>query len=212
MSTNETEQKSCEVIGDAFRSAFHDVSVQCNAVIALPSGFRNPTGEIDCVVVCNAGVFLFEIKGWKNTCVSREAVVGLEAKQWFLNSIVDGKFVKTPVRDPIAQGFEKQTEIRRHLDARIPLRSLVFLGGPNVVLHPQLPSAVVAAPDLPYFLRTVRSERKRDSKKTLDADGVALVSRLITGLSTGLTVEDHVRFIQQRKNSAIQAELSAQPA
>jgi hypothetical protein len=201
---NKTEQRSCNQIEQAFRSTFDDVLVMRNLVISLPDGFRLPTGEIDCVVVCNAGVFLFEVKGWQNTHVSREPIVGSDQKQWFLNSATGALFTKTPVRDPVAQGLEKTAEIRRHLDARISLRSLVFLGGPNVSVDARLPSSAITEADLPFLLRGMYSDSKRSNNRyrLLDVEGVDLVASLIHGLGEGNSIAGHMQSIMAARSTA----------
>jgi len=80
MNSGHIEEISCRRLEQAFRAAFDDVVIMPNLVISLTNGHRLPTAEIDCTVVCNSGVFLFEIKGWSDAHVSREVVVGQEAK------------------------------------------------------------------------------------------------------------------------------------
>jgi hypothetical protein len=208
---NKTEQRSCKLIEQAFRTTFDDVAVYDNLVISLPNGFRLPTGEIDCVVVCNAGVFLFEVKGWNNTHVSREPVVGSDQKQWFLNSAAGASFIKTQVRDPIAQGLEKTAEIRRHLDARVNLRSLVYLGGPNVSVDARLPSSAITEADLPFLLRGMYSDSKRSNNRyrLLDAEGVDLVASLIHGLGEGNSIAGHMQAVMAARSTSCEESVPA---
>ena len=71
MTRDNIEEFSCRRLEQAFRAAFDDVVMMPNLVISLTNGHRLPTAEIDCTIVCNSGVFLFEIKGWKDAHVSR---------------------------------------------------------------------------------------------------------------------------------------------
>ena len=71
MNSDNIEEFSCRRLEQAFRVAFYDVVMMPNLVISLTNGHRLPTAAIDCTIVCNSGVFLFEIKGWKDAHVSR---------------------------------------------------------------------------------------------------------------------------------------------
>ena len=209
MNSDHIEEISCRRLEQAFRAAFDDVVMMPNLVISLTDGFHLPTAEIDCVIVCNSGVFLFEIKGWQNAHVSREVVVGEEAKQWFLSFLKPcGEFVKTHKADPIGQGTEKHHEVRSRLPLYALLRSFVFLGGANLTIDPDLPSNVIIAEDLGYLVRVLKSEIKRKKSapnkpcySKLDSQKVEEVTQLLKDMAKGNTLEEHKRAAIARRES-----------
>jgi hypothetical protein len=215
MNSGHIEEISCRRLEQAFRAAFDDVVMMPNLVISLTNGHRLPTAEIDCTIVCNSGVFLFEIKGWSDAHVSREVVVGQEAKQWFLSFLKPGgEFAKTHKADPIVQGTEKHQEVRNRLPTCALLRSYVFLGGAKLTIDPDLPSNVITAGDLGYMVRILKSDTKRKKLtpnkpgySRLDSQQVEEVAQLLRDMAKGNTFEEHKRSAVASK--ARERELSA---
>jgi hypothetical protein len=215
MKSDNIEEFSCRRLEQAFRAAFDDVVVMPNLVISLTNGHRLPTAEIDCTIVCNSGVFLFEIKGWKDAHASREVVVGQDARQWFLSSMNHGgEITKMQRSDPIGQGTEKHLEVRSRLPSYALLRSFVFLGGANLTIDPDLPSNVVIAGDLGYLVRMLKSDTKRKKPtpnkpgySKLDAQKVEEVAQLLKDMAKGNSLEEHKRAAIASK--ARERELSA---
>ena len=209
MNSDNIEEFSCRRLEQAFRTAFDDVVMMPNLVISLTNGHRLPTAEIDCTIVCNSGVFLFEIKGWRDAHVSREVVVDQEAKQWFLSSLDHGgELTRMQRSDPIVQGTEKHQEVRNRLPKYALLRSFVFLGGANLTIDPDLPSNVIIAEDLGYLVRVLKSEIKRKKSapnkpcySKLDSQKVEEVTQLLKDMAKGNTLEEHKRAAIARRES-----------
>lgn len=195
----------------AFQKSFDDVRVFHNIVIPLPEGRILNTAEIDVLVVCNAGVFIFEVKAWRDAQVFRIAAPGSEKKQWVLGSR-NGQ--QTFVNDPVAQGAEKTIALRAALDERILTQYFVLLPGAGLDLEGTLPSSVLLSSDLGLATRTIRTNQRRSSKRfhTLDAEAVGLVCSMIENLTSGLHVADHVAAVIASKAAAAQRKesLSAQ--
>ena len=200
MNPQETEVFVTSQVQLAFEACFTDVRVFSSIVIPLPHAEHATTAEIDCLIVCNAGVYMFEIKNWRNTLVTREQTIGNDRKQWFLNNYPTRR---VPVADPISQGFEKYLELRRHLDERIHLRSYALICGENLQIAADMPACVLVLDDLPYLTRVLRSEVKRHNRcEFLDAECVALVAGLVEKLSHGMSHEEHVRTVMASKAAA----------
>ena len=192
MHVNPAEQHAAELLTAAFSRTFSDVRVLTGLVVALPPPARIPTGEFDCVVVCNAGVFVFEVKGWKN-CVVRRSQVG-ENKRWFL-SCKDRD--DHEVADPLAQGGEKYLGLRTYFPPRISIRYYVLLPEVGVELDPTLPAGVVTPGDLAYIARLVRSQTKSSkSHDGLDAEAVDLTARYLEELGSTHTLSEHIQNCQ----------------
>ena len=199
-SSEQTEWFASEKIRQAFEACFPDVRIFRNLVIPLPLSERNPTAEIDCLVVCNAGAFMFEIKNWNNTLVTREHVQrGM--KQWVLNNSGN---MKIKVSDPILQGSEKKYELRRHIDPKIALRSYALIVGRCVQISPDMSSCVLTLTDLPYMVRVIKSEIKHSRTNViLNHECVDILSEIIFDLSKDMSIAEHVQFIIDAKNANI---------
>jgi Nuclease-related domain len=187
----------------AFQKSFDDVRVFNNIVIPLPEGRNVNTAEIDALVVCNAGVFIFEVKSWRDAQVFRIAAPGSEKKQWVLGRR-NGQ--QTLVNDPVAQGAEKTIALRAALDERILTQYFVLLPGAGLDLEGTLPASVLLSSDLGLATRTIRTNQRRSNKRfhTLDSEAVGLVCSMIENLTTGLHVEDHVAAVIASKAAAAQ--------
>lgn len=200
MNSQETEMFATNKIRLAFEACYTDVRVFSNIVIPLPHGEHIRTAEIDCLIVCNSGVYMFEIKNWRNTLVTREQTVSNDRKQWFLNNYPTQR---VPVSDPIAQGCEKYAELRRHLDERIHLRSYAMICGENLQVAADMPACVLVLEDLPYLTRVLRSDVKRHNRcEFLDENCVAMVAEIVEKLSHGMSHEEHVRTVIASKAAA----------
>ena len=62
--SQESENFGCEQILNTFSSVFSDVRVMQNIIMPMDGFGYCPTAEFDVIVSCNAGVFVFEIKGY----------------------------------------------------------------------------------------------------------------------------------------------------
>jgi Nuclease-related domain len=188
MPVNSAEQHAAQLLTAAFSRTFADVRVLTGLVVPLPAPSRIPTGEFDSIVVCNAGIFVFEVKGWKN-CVVKRSQVG-DSKRWLV-SCQDRN--DHEVVDPLAQGGEKYAGLKTYLPPRISIRYYVLLPESGVELEPTLPAGVVLPGDLAYIARLVRSQTKSSkSHDALDAEAVDLTARYLQELGSTHTLSEHI--------------------
>ena len=152
MCINFAEQKASKLIRQAFTDCFDDVRVIDGLIIPMQESSRIPTGEFDTLVICNAGVFAFEVKNWNHASLFREQEKTF--KQWCLK-YANGEVKK--VCDPIAQGIEKRDSLTQLLALSHTARSYVFLPGNGLKIDPKMPAAVLGVKDLPYIPRFSRA-------------------------------------------------------
>lgn len=188
MFVNLSEQKAADYLENAFKREFKDVHVLNGVVLPLVDNPPIATGEFDSIVVCNGGVFLFEVKGWNGCSVFRKKVD--QKQQWFLENLSDGG--RRDVRDPVAQGGLKIVSMKSYLLPQISVRSYVFLPEDNVYLGDGIPTAVITLQDLPYVARICRSGTKSVKYQKLDADAVNAVVELISRLGGGHSMAEHL--------------------
>ncbi|UUZ66561.1 NERD domain-containing protein (plasmid) [Polaromonas sp. P1-6] len=193
MNTNRAEAHAAELLTAAFKRTFTDVVVLTGLIVSLPKPSRIPTGEFDCIVVCNAGMFVFEVKGWKN-CGVRRCKEGTR-NRWFLGC-KDRNDHEVP--DPLVQGCEKLTGLKSFLDPRIGIRYYVLLPEEGVELDPTLPAGVITSQELPYIPRLLRSQTKASkTHMMMDGETVDLLARYLQQLGEGHTLEEHIENCQR---------------
>lgn len=197
MYCNPSEAKADDYLRNAFQRTFEDVELLSGIILPLPAGYRLPTAEFDSIVICNAGLFLFEVKGWNKCFVGRETVG--DSKQWFLRN---RNQTVTVVKDPIAQGHEKLMGLKAYIDPRIAIRYYVLLPEGGVELDPTLPAGVITAQDLPYIPRLLRSQAKASKTTTvMDGDLVRSLARHIRQMAARSSMADHIESCQKFHDS-----------
>ena len=146
---------------------------------------RIPTGEFDTVVVCQAGVFAFEVKNWNHASLFREQEK--TTKQWCLR-YGNGEVKK--VCDPIAQGIEKRESLTQLLALTCAARSYVFLPGNDLRIDPKMPATLLGIKDLPYIPRLSKSLTRKSQR--ISATTVNEYADKLIASSQGLTLADHI--------------------
>jgi hypothetical protein len=195
-SPNEAESLGVQQLVSAFGPVFPNFRVLRNLVIPMPEGSPVRTAEFDAVVVCESGVYLFEIKGWRNAYVYREKTDDAPSR-WFLRS--QGCAVATEVMDPAAQGGRKTTFLRKLLPERMKLHYYVLLPCDGVELEGRMPAAIITSSDLPYVARLIRSSVRTSRASTpLDAEAIELTVQMLFSLQGDLTLDEHIRNCQAR--------------
>ena len=63
---NDSEDLARQMLKDAFEREFKHVRVLSNNILPTPQGSKVASCEIDVCVVCEGGVFIFEVKPWAN--------------------------------------------------------------------------------------------------------------------------------------------------
>ena len=165
-------------LASAFSPAFSHLRILRDLVIPMPEGHAARTARIDAVVVCETGIYLFEIKPWRNAFVYRKKS-GQSPPRWFLR--LDGCKSAREVKDPAWQGGRKTTQLRSLLPDDLRLQYFVLLPCEGIELEGVMPAAVITQQDLPYIARLVRNHgRTARTYRLLDAEGIdRTVQRLL---------------------------------
>jgi hypothetical protein len=178
-------------LASAFSPAFSHLRILRNLVIPMPEGCIVRTARIDAVLVCETGVYLFEIKAWRNAFVYRKKSDEAPPR-WFLR--LNGCTRAREVKDPAWQGGRKTTQLRSLLPEDLRLQYFVLLPCEGVELEGVMPAAVITQQDLPYIARLVRNNgRTARTYPLLDAQAVDRTVQRLLDIQGDLSIEDHMQ-------------------
>lgn len=189
---NKAEEVGFRLIERSFKHVFPAARILHNVI--LPMDDENSlieTAEYDTIVVCRAGVFLFEVKGYEHTHITFHTDNG--KKLWRLNSS-NGKY--TDVNDPLPSTFAKRSYLANSLDCIV--NHFVLLPFKTATIDPAIPSNVLLPNDLPFVARMVRTNAKYKDKYLDDAT-VYAISDSIEELSSNFTLEEHIENCRRYK-------------
>jgi len=174
----------------AFKPAFGRLHVLQNLIIPMYEGSAVPTARFDVALVCEAGVYLFEVKGWRNAVVYRKTSQALP--RWFLRQ--RDHSLAREVKDPAWQCGRKTTHLRSLLPPDLRVQYFVLLPFEGVELQGVMPTAVITPQDLPYIARVARSNgRSEHGYPLLDDAAIDRTLQLLADLQGDLTIDDHLR-------------------
>jgi len=180
----------------AFSPAFSHLRILRNLIIPMPEGSPVRTAQIDAVLVCETGIYLFEIKAWRNAFVYRKKS-DQAPPRWFLR--LQGCTRAREVKDPAWQGGPKTTQLRSLLSDDLRLQYFVLLPCEGVELEGVMPAAVITQQDLPYIARLVRNNgRTARTYPLLDAEAIDRTAQRLLDIQGNLSVEDHVQNCRER--------------
>ncbi|SAK96076.1 NERD domain-containing protein [Caballeronia glebae] len=114
-------------------------------------GTAFPTAEIDHLAITPFGVFVFETKNWSGR------IAPSNRPDTLTRTAPNGKAEDR--RSPIEQNRSKIRFLREQLPAMWPVAGAGLFVSPGVILHPELPTDLLALDDLPHWLRSKRAER-----------------------------------------------------
>jgi hypothetical protein len=178
-------------LADAFSPAFSHLRILRDLVIPMPEGCAVRTAKIDAVLVCETGVYLFEIKSWRNAFVYRKKSEQTPPR-WFLR--LHGCSRAREVKDPAWQGGRKTTQLRSLLPDDLRLQYFVLLPCEGIELEGVMPAAIITQQDLPYIARLVRNNgRTARTYRLMDADAIDRTAQFLLGIQGDLTIEAHLR-------------------
>ena len=178
-------------LASAFSPTFSYLRILRNLIIPMPESHTVPTARIDAVLVCETGVYLFEIKAWRNAFVYRKKAQQ-SPPRWFLR--LHGDKNAREVKDPAWQGGRKTTQLRSLLSDELRLQYFVLLPCEGIELEGVMPAAVITQHDLPYIARLVRNNgRLARNYPLLDEQGIDRTVQRLLEIQGGLTLEDHLR-------------------
>ncbi|NVM87029.1 hypothetical protein FHT32_000652 [Variovorax sp. SG517] len=183
-----------------FQPTFGRMHVLRDLVIPMYEGSAVPTARFDVALVCEAGLYLFEVKGWRNAVVYRKTSAHA-VPRWFLRQ--HGHSLAREVKDPAWQCGRKTTHLRSLLPSELRVQYFVLLPFDGVELEGVMPSVVVTPQDLPYIARVARNNgRSEQGYPMLDAAAIDRTLQLLTDLQGDLTVDDHMRNCRDRNTHA----------
>jgi hypothetical protein len=183
-------------LASAFSPAFSHLRILRNLIIPMPEGSVVRTAKIDAVLVCETGVYLFEIKAWRNAFVYRKKSDEAPPR-WFLR--LQGCTRAREVKDPAWQGGRKTTQLRSLLSDDLRLQYFVLLPCEGVELEGVMPAAVITQQDLPYIARLVRNNgRTARTYPLLDAGAIDRTAQRLLDIQGSLSIEDHMQNCRER--------------
>jgi hypothetical protein len=194
----------------AFSPSFSHLRIVRNLVIPMPEGHAVRTARIDAVLVCETGIYLFEIKAWRNAFVYRKKS-DQSPPRWFLR--MNGCQNAREVKDPAWQGGRKTTQLRSLLPDDLRLQYFVLLPCEGIELDGVMPAAVITQQDLPYIARLVRNNgRTARTYRLLDAKDIDHTVQRLLDIQGGLSLDDHLRNCRERSGFAADAGTATPPA
>lgn len=183
-----------------FGPAFPHMRILRDLVIPLPAACPVRTARIDAVIVCETGVYLFEIKAWRNAFVYRKNS-DQAPPRWFLR--LHGCSRAREVSDPALQGGRKTTQLRSLLPDDLRLQYFVLLPCEGVELEGVMPAAIVTHQDLSYIARLARNNgRTARSYPLLNADAIERTVQLLVDIQGDLTIDDHIHNSREGREGA----------
>ncbi|WP_445289385.1 nuclease-related domain-containing protein [Variovorax atrisoli] len=198
--TNAATALAMQQLAAAFRPAFSRMHMLRDLVIPMYEGSAVPTARFDVALVCEAGVYLFEVKGWRNAVVYRKTSTHT-VPRWFLRQ--HGHSLAREVKDPAWQCGRKTTHLRSLMPADLRVQYFVLLPFEGVELEGVMPTVVITPQDLPYIARVARNNgRSEQGYPMLDNAAIDRTLQLLTDLQGELTVDDHMRNCRDRSTHA----------
>jgi len=190
-------------LANAFRPTFSYLRILRNLIIPMPDGHTVPTARIDAVLVCETGVYLFEIKAWRNAFVYRKKAEQ-SPPRWFLR--LHGDKSAREVKDPAWQGGRKTSQLRALLCDELRLQYFVLLPCEGIELEGVMPAAVITQQDLPYIARLVRNNgRLARNYPLLDERAVDRTVERLLEIQGDLRIDDHLRNCRERSGQLPEA-------
>ena len=188
--TEEAAQKfSSEDIGfeniqKSFKKIFPEARFLKNVILPMEEDNLVKTAEYDVMVVCAAGIHIFEIKGYP------------KGKVWYdkgengvrLWKIDDGTGI-SEIHDPISQGLGKLNYIRKSVQCFS--KYYVYFTGDEIELVPTIPATVVTTDELSYVSRLAYGNAKQH-KSLIETEEVNVIADAILEISSQYTMAEHI--------------------
>lgn len=198
--SNTATSLGVQQLASAFSPTFSYLRILRNLIIPMPEGHSVPTARIDAVLVCETGVYLFEIKAWRNAFVYRQKS-DQSPPRWFLR-LHGGKSARE-VKDPAWQGGRKTSQLRALLSDELRLQYFVLLPCEGIELEGVMPAAVITQQDLPYIARLVRNNgRLARNYPLMDDQAIDRTVERLLRIQGDLSIDDHLRNCRERNAQA----------
>lgn len=186
-----------ENIQKSFKKIFPEARFLKNVILPMEDEGLVKTAEYDVMVVCAAGIHIFEIKGHpKGKVWYEKGENGL--RLW---KIDNGNTV-SEIHDPIRQGLGKLHYIRKSVQCFS--KYYVYFTGNEIELEPTMPATVLTTDELPYVSRLAYSDAKF-RKSMIEKEEVDVIADAIVEISRQYTIAEHIsncREFHQHKRAA----------
>jgi Nuclease-related domain len=139
-------------------------SMEFPNAILLPEGDDPFSKELDLVLLCDFGLFVFEIKDWHGTWQQSDDPMFIETVRG------NGELDKRPA--PLLKTQKKLALLKRKFGHEVPSEALVIFTDPASSLSAKLPEQYMHLNELGHYFRA-----KRDNSKA-NVDAFALMSDL----------------------------------
>lgn len=186
---NSYEKFSSEDIGfinikKSFEKVFPEAHFLKNVILPMEEDGFVKTAEYDVMVICSAGIHIFEIKGHKKGKVRYEKGEN-GVRLWKIdngNSIIE-------INDPICQGLVKLQYIRKSVQCFS--KYYVYFTGKEIELEPTIPATVITTNEIGYIPRLAYSDAKA-KKSMVKKEEVDIIADAITEISSAYTMSEHI--------------------
>lgn len=188
---NASEATAYQAIKATFGLLFPEHLLLTNVILPTGEVGGPTTSEYDLILVCSAGMIVFEVKGWCNAYLtSRKGLDGQH--EWFLHK-PDGEQI--PTRDPISQGGFKIRYLQEQLKGIFCTQYVLFTE-PSLTLDQGCNAHAIQLSDLPYLSRITRStSRKFHEEHLLDQKKISAIAEAIQVVSEPYTKAQHLRNV-----------------
>ncbi len=186
MQSIQSEVYGAGKIRDVFASVFPNTRILTNIILPMENSKGCPTAEFDVIVICEAGVFVFEIKGYNNGKIKILKSPGGDSREWFFCK----DDAENKISDPLIQGGRKIKYLRESI-SNCMVRGYVYFTGDKIELPPTISPNVVKTEDLGFLCRILRNDAKK--KNGLLSPGVIdHISESIAAISKNHSIDEHI--------------------
>lgn len=203
--SQESEAYGCMRILGAFKPVFPEVRILQNIIMPMDGFGGCPTAEFDVIVVCTAGVFVFEIKGHAGKSIEIKKTDD-GAHHWKIHK----EFGEVEIQDPLAQGGRKIRYLRESIHGCL-VRGFVYFTNDAIALPRDINADVITSKDLEYLVRTLRYDAKRRDRMQTE-DCINKIADSILELSRNFTLDEHIHnCLETAEFKRLKAQLGVRP-
>lgn len=185
-----------ENIQKAFKKVFPEARFLKNVILPMEDDGLVKTAEYDVMVVCAAGIQIFEIKGYPKGKIWYE-----KGENGVRHWKIDNGSAVSEIHDPISQGLGKLGYIRKSVQCFS--KYYVYFTGDEIELEPTIPATVITTDELPYTARLAYSDAKV-RKWMVKPEEVDVIADTIMEISNQYTMDEHIsncREFHQHKHA-----------
>lgn len=182
----QSEIYGAKKIQEIFDLIFPKTRILTNIILPMENSKGCPTAEYDVIAICEAGVFIFEIKGYNDGEIKISKHEDTRSREWFFSrNNIDSK-----IADPVHQGGRKIKYLRESI-SNCTIRGYVYFTGDKIKLPPTISPSVVKTDDLGFLGRIIRNDAKKRGE-LLSNEVIDYISDSILMISDGYSIGDHI--------------------